>query len=89
MGTLDTTIEGRALAAVKVLSDLGAVRAAYLFGSHVEGTPDQWSDIDVTVFMEGVEHWDIHQRATAHRTARTSPASAQSIWLPVTYEDGL
>jgi predicted nucleotidyltransferase len=65
MGTVDAAIESRALAAVKVLSRLGAVRAAYVFGSHVEGTPDQWSDIDVAVFMEGVEHWDIHQRAKA------------------------
>ena len=65
MRTVDTEIESRALAAVKVLSDLGEVRAAYLFGSHVEGTPDRWSDIDVAVFMGGVEHWDIHQRAEA------------------------
>jgi predicted nucleotidyltransferase len=65
MRTLDTAIESRALAAVEVLSGLGAVRAAYLFGSHVEGTPDRWSDIDVAVFMEGVENWDIHQRAEA------------------------
>jgi predicted nucleotidyltransferase len=62
---IDTAIESRALAAVKVLSGLGVVRAAYLFGSHVEGTPDQWSDIDVAVFMEGVEQWDIHQRTAA------------------------
>jgi predicted nucleotidyltransferase len=41
MGTVDTAIEDRALAAVKVLSCLGTVRAAYLFGSHVEGTPDE------------------------------------------------
>ena len=65
MGTIDTAIESRARAAVEVLSDLAVVRAAYLFGSHVEGTPDAWSDIDVAVFMEGVERWDIHQRATA------------------------
>jgi predicted nucleotidyltransferase len=65
MGTVDTAIESRALAAVEVLSCLGVVRAAYLFGSHVEGTPDQWSDIDVAVFMEGVEHWDIHQHVEA------------------------
>ena len=65
MGTIDTAVEGRARAAVEVLSDLGVVQAAYLFGSHVEGTPDAWSDIDVGVFMEGVERWDIHQRATA------------------------
>lgn len=65
MDTIDTAIESRALAAVKVLSRLGGVRAAYLFGSHVDGTPDEWSDIDVAVFMEGVETWDLHRRATA------------------------
>ena len=65
MRTIDTAIESRALEAVKVLAALGAVRAAYLFGSHVEGTPDQWSDIDVGVFMEGVEDWDIHQSVEA------------------------
>ena len=65
MGSIDSTVENRALAAVKVLSGLNTVRAAYLFGSHAEGTPDQWSDIDIGVFMEGIEHWDIHQRATA------------------------
>lgn len=65
MGAVDAAIESRALAAVRVLSCLGVVRAAYLFGSHAEGTPDQWSDIDVAVFMEGVEHWDIQQRAEA------------------------
>ncbi len=65
MGTVNAAIESRALAAVKVLSCLGVVRAAYLFGSHVEGTPDQWSDIDVAVFMEGIEQWDIHQHVAA------------------------
>ncbi len=53
MDALDPVIESRALAAVKVLSALSVVRAAYLFGSHVEGTPDEWSDIDVAVFMDG------------------------------------
>jgi predicted nucleotidyltransferase len=65
MGTVDAAIESRALAAVEALSCLGVVRAACLFGSHVEGTADQWSDIDAAVFIEGVEQWDIHQRATA------------------------
>jgi predicted nucleotidyltransferase len=62
---VDTAIANRALAAVKVLSRFGAVRATYLFGSHVEGTPDQWSDIDVAVFVEGIEQWDIHQHVAA------------------------
>ena len=65
MATLDTTITSLASAAVKVLSGLGTVRAAYLFGSHAEGKPDQWSDIDLAVFMEDLENWDIRRRATA------------------------
>ncbi|MEN6575947.1 MAG: nucleotidyltransferase domain-containing protein [Phycisphaerales bacterium] len=65
MATLDPHIASRALAAAKTLARLGVVRAAYVFGSHVEGTPDVWSDIDVAAFMEGVESWDIRQRARA------------------------
>jgi predicted nucleotidyltransferase len=65
MGTLDAKIGGRALAAAKILARLGVVRAAYVFGSHVDGKPDLWSDIDVAAFMEGVEHWDIQKRARA------------------------
>lgn len=65
MGALDPNIACRALAAAKTLARLGVVRAAYVFGSHVEGTPDAWSDIDVAAFMDGLEQWDIRQRATA------------------------
>lgn len=42
---------------------MGAVRAAFLFGSHVRGKPDKWSDIDVAVFMDEVDNWDIERRA--------------------------
>lgn len=65
MGTVDTGVEDRALAAVKILARLGVVRAAYVFGSHVEGTADSWSDIDVAAFIDGLERWDIRRRATA------------------------
>lgn len=65
MGTLDAEIGRRALAAAVILARLGAVRAAHVFGSHVEGTADVWSDIDVAAFVEGVEHWDIQKRAEA------------------------
>ena len=65
MGTLDARVEGRALAATRTLARLGIVRAAYVFGSQVEGKPHLWSDIDVAAFMEGVEHWDIQKRARA------------------------
>ena len=65
MDTLDARIGSRARAAVKTLAKLGVVRAAYVFGSQVAGTPDVWSDIDITAFIEGLEDWDIRQRATA------------------------
>ena len=65
MDTLDDRITSRALEAVKTLARLGVVRAAYVFGSQAEGTADEWSDIDLAAFMEGIEHWDIRQRAEA------------------------
>jgi predicted nucleotidyltransferase len=65
MGTIDKIIEDRAAAAVKILARQGVVRAAYLFGSHAEGTADAWSDIDVAAFIEGLEEWDIRRRARA------------------------
>ncbi len=58
-------IKDKAFQAVSALRRFGAVRAAYLFGSQVEGTADEWSDIDVAVFMDGVENWDIQRRTQA------------------------
>ncbi|MHB9027200.1 MAG: nucleotidyltransferase domain-containing protein [Candidatus Latescibacterota bacterium] len=65
MAVLDAGVKDKALVAINTLSRFGAVRAAYLFGSQVEGTADEWSDIDVAVFMEGVENWDIQHRTQA------------------------
>jgi len=42
---------------------MGAVRAAYVFGSHVEGRADPRSDIDLAAFVDGVEGWDLARRA--------------------------
>ncbi len=65
MAVLDSQVEQKALTAVRTLGRLGAVRAAYVFGSQVEGGAHRWSDIDLAVFMEGVENWDIQKRARA------------------------
>jgi len=65
MATLDAEVKSKALAATKILSRLGTIRAAYVFGSRVEGGADQWSDIDLAAFVEGVESWDIQRRAKA------------------------
>ena len=65
MDLLDAQIKSRALAAVQTLSRLAVVRAAYVFGSRAEGRADQWSDIDLAAFMEGIEDWDLQRRARA------------------------
>ncbi|MEW6235631.1 MAG: nucleotidyltransferase domain-containing protein [Candidatus Omnitrophota bacterium] len=65
MDEIREDIKVLSLEAVRILSRMGCVRAAYLFGSQVEGNPGPWSDIDIAVFMEGIENWDIRQRAKA------------------------
>jgi len=62
MDTIGITI-GRARAAVACLSRFATVTAAYPFGSQVEGRADQWSDIDLAVFVEAVEAWSLPDRA--------------------------
>ncbi len=56
-------IEESAVQALRVLARHMKVRAGYVFGSHVDGTPDAYSDIDLAIFVEGLEEWDIFQRA--------------------------
>ncbi|HUV65686.1 MAG TPA: nucleotidyltransferase domain-containing protein [Sedimentisphaerales bacterium] len=63
MAQIDITVEQQARAAVASLSRFAPVTAAYLFGSQVEGRADQWSDIDLAVFVEGLEAWDLYGRA--------------------------
>lgn len=65
MAALDAEVERRALAAAKALGREGVVRAAYVFGSHVDGRPGRWSDIDLAAFMDGMGSWDIWRRTRA------------------------
>jgi len=65
MVALDAGVRRRALEAAPVLARMTRVRAAYVFGSHVEGAVDEWSDIDVALFLDGVEDWDMRRRARA------------------------
>jgi predicted nucleotidyltransferase len=58
MVAVDAQIRRRALAAAEALARFAPLRAAYLFGSHVEGRADRWSDIDLAVFLDGVETWE-------------------------------
>jgi len=65
MAPLDADVKQRALAARQTLARFGTVRAVYVFGSRVSGSADQWSDIDVAAFMDGIDNWDLQRRARA------------------------
>ena len=65
MSRVDEVIEAKARKALQVVNRNVTVVAAYLFSSQVTGNADQWSDIDLAVFAEGVEAWDIRDRAKA------------------------
>ena len=62
MAVIDDMIQQRARRAVEVVAQQARVRAAYLFGSQVEGTADEFSDIDIAAFVEEAEQWDLPQR---------------------------
>ena len=36
--------------------------AVYIFGSHVTGTPDEYSDIDIAAFAEGVDKLSLPEK---------------------------
>ncbi len=55
-------IEEKVRASLRVLARRARVRAAYLFGSHVTGTADEWSDIDIAAFIDEAEQWNLQQR---------------------------
>ncbi len=59
MARVDEVIEAKARKVLQVVNRNVTVVAAYLFGSQVTGNADQWSDIDLAVFAEGIEAWDI------------------------------
>jgi predicted nucleotidyltransferase len=63
MALNNPVIEQRVVRVLRVVSRHMKVCAGYVFGSHVDGTPDAYSDIDLAVFVEGLEAWDIFQRA--------------------------
>lgn len=62
MVALNAEVRRRALETATSLHRRGIVRATFVFGSHSEGRADEWSDIDVAVFMDDVESWDLWRR---------------------------
>lgn len=63
MAGIDAVVLERARRAVLVVAGETPVVESYLFGSHVAGENDAWSDIDIAVFLEDAEAWDIARRA--------------------------
>ena len=54
------------------------VEAIVLYGSYVNGSPDEWSDIDIAVIspdFEGVPLWE-RQRIISHATIDRDPSLA-------------
>jgi predicted nucleotidyltransferase len=62
MVALDPEVARRALSAARAVSREGVLRAVFVFGSHAQGRADEWSDIDVAAFVDGVETWDLWRR---------------------------
>lgn len=65
MAQLNPVIDRKTRAALTAVSRMAHIARAYLFGSQVEGSADRWSDIDLAVFIEGLEKWNLHDRARA------------------------
>ncbi|MBN2207779.1 MAG: nucleotidyltransferase domain-containing protein [Candidatus Coatesbacteria bacterium] len=65
MAVIDDLILRRARAALSVIARQARVRAAFLFGSYVEGEPDEFSDIDIAAFVEGAGQWGLTRRVEA------------------------
>ncbi len=63
MAIIPNLIKKRAKEAIKVLSERANVKMAYLFGSYVTGNFDEYSDVDVAVFIEDNEKWNLEHRA--------------------------
>lgn len=79
MADIDAVIEHRAQYAVELLSRYTPVAAAYLFGPWVEGSADEGCDIDVAVFLEEIESWDLATRA--HTAALVQDKAGDDIML--------
>lgn len=62
MAVLDVVIEERVKQAIRALSRYAQVKAVYVFGSQVEGKADEFSDIDIGVFIERFDDWELRRR---------------------------
>lgn len=64
MAALSIRVKKKAIESIRIIEQFLPVQKAYLFGSHVEGLPDQWSDIDIAIFSSQVQNWDLEKRVS-------------------------
>ena len=60
---LDEQVRRSVGKALGVLARHARIAGGFVFGSRVEGLPDEYSDIDLAVFVVGAEDWDMARRA--------------------------
>lgn len=88
MAVLEAVVHQKARNAVRALSRYARVRAAYLFGSQVDGKADRWSDIDVAVFIDGADEWDLERRVCIRADVRRQVGDDVELHLfPARFED--
>lgn len=51
--------------AISLLKERFTVEAVYLFGSQLTGKTDEWSDIDVAAFAQGVDELTLDKKVEA------------------------
>lgn len=86
MAAINSKIIDRARQVLDLLQIKTPVTAAYLFGSQVDGTADRWSDIDIAVFINGVETWNLQDRVhTAARIQKTTGDDIDIHFFPATF----
>jgi predicted nucleotidyltransferase len=59
MDCVSDLIRRRACDAVSFMAERADIRQAYLFGSHATGRADEFSDIDVALFIPGLAEWSL------------------------------
>ena len=67
MAALAEDIKRRALEVVPILQRFVRARRVYVFGSHVNGRPDECSDIDIGAFVDFDETWDFNRTLNLKR----------------------
>jgi predicted nucleotidyltransferase len=79
MTDVDAVIEHRSQYAIEILSHYIPVAEAYLFGSWAEGRADEKSNIDLAVFLDDIESWDLATRT--HTAALVQEKAGDDITL--------